>query len=200
MDSTYKIIIGLIIILLLILLYKKQENADSVGSAAYSTEAISNIAKVYSDTAGTATFNNINITGKLNVIPKGLVSMWTGTTAPSGWALCDGGTYTAIDGTQLVAPDLRGRFVLGSGQGANLTARTNGQTGGAETHTLTVAEMPTHSHYNLGVTNYGGGDFTGGVRLGDWGTWSANPAFNTGGSQPHNNMPPYYVLAYIVKL
>lgn len=226
MESSHKFIIGLLIILIFLILYKKQENAGSTdmssGSLAYSTEAVQNISKVYADTSGTATFNNVQITGNLNVIPKGLVSMWTGTIAPNGWALCDGKTYIAKDGTSLVAPDLRGRFVLGynidaSGvdglavEGEIATINTGarvgssfsnsiGMTGGEVIHNLTIGEIPTHTHGNLGYTNYGSGDYTGGARGGDFGTWTANPVFNTGGSKSHNTIPPYYVLAYIIKL
>ena len=70
-----------------------------------SNEAVQNIASVYADTKNMVTFNNINVTAW-----KGIVTMWSGTinNIPFGWALCDG-----TNGT----PDLRGRFVLGTGQG-----------------------------------------------------------------------------------
>jgi|694.fasta_scaffold03093_3 hypothetical protein len=128
--------------------------------------------------------------------PKGLIMIWynPGTTNPTnadlspGWALCDGSGGT---------PDLRGRFVLGSGQGTGLTNRVNNETpGGAETVTLTTAQMPSHSHDTVGGsgcsgTQCGGGAspsyITGGYK------WNGS----TGGDQPHNNMPPYYVLCYI---
>ena len=76
-------------------------------------------------------------------IPIGGIIMWSGAgvTLPSNWKLCDGTTYNGI-----TTPDLRGRFVLSSGQGSGLTNRTTGQTGGAETVTLTEAQMPSHSH------------------------------------------------------
>jgi hypothetical protein len=76
MDVTHKIIIVLLIILILLIVYKKQENAGSIGATAYSAEAVQNIAKVYSDTSGTANFNNINVTGKLNMNNLGFV-FWT---------------------------------------------------------------------------------------------------------------------------
>ena len=76
-------------------------------------------------------------------IPIGGIIMWSGAgvTLPSNWKLCDGSTYGSI-----TTPDLRGRFVLSSGQGSGLTNRTTGQTGGAETVALTVAQMPSHNH------------------------------------------------------
>jgi microcystin-dependent protein len=68
-----------------------------------------------------------------------------GTTAPSGWALCNGENGT---------PDLLGRFILGSGQGKGLTNRTINTKDGTETHKLTVAEMPSHNHGPKGSHNH----------------------------------------------
>lgn len=81
----------------------------------------------------------------------------------SGWLLCDGAavvrttypdlfnaigtTFGEGDGINTFnLPDYRGRMIIGAGQGAGLTARTRGMTGGAETHILSAAEMPTHTH------------------------------------------------------
>jgi len=70
MERIHVIIGVLIIAFVIIFTYNRQENAGSIGSAAYSAEAVQNIAKVYSDTSGTATFNNINVNGNIrgNVI------------------------------------------------------------------------------------------------------------------------------------
>jgi len=118
--------------------------------------------------------------------------MWTGTTAPDGWALCDGNNGT---------PDLRNRFVLGAG------TKSIGTTGGTETHTLAINELPSHNHNQY--TNRQGennGEWAAGaparLMVGDRGNgqWISNFSHNTGGGQPHNNMPPYYVTAFIMKL
>lgn len=104
------------------------------------------------------------------------------------WHLCDG-----TNGT----PDLRNRFIYG-GDGTN-----NGTTGGEAEHRLTTTEMP--SDYVLGLRSVyedgaeptasctKDGAYHGRVIVG-------RETNVRGGNQPHNNMPPYYVLAYIVKL
>ena len=117
------------------------------------------------------------------VIPSGIILMWHGliVNIPTGWVKCDGTNST---------PDLRAQFV----RGAPGTTEA-GSTGGADTHTLTVAEMPSHGHpitSSSGTsgypkaesyTNVGGGTLT-------------QP---TGGDAAHNNMPAYYEIIYIMK-
>jgi microcystin-dependent protein len=82
--------------------------------------------------------------------------------APRGWAQCNGqilpigqnqalfaliGTYFGGDGTTNFAlPDLRGRVAVGQGSGTGLTPRTVGEAFGEETHTLSAAETPAHTH------------------------------------------------------
>lgn len=120
-------------------------------------------------------------------VPVGTIVIWSGTTSniPSGWALCDGQNGT---------PDLRDRFVLGGG-GTN----TVGSTGGEETHTLTVYEMPAHNH-DFGMfpepkkVQAGGSTFNASLMMNGQ---SDNFISETGGSQAHNNMPPYFTLCYI---
>lgn len=226
----HKIIVGLLIILIVLILYKKQENAGNTSITAgglnnFSAEALANIAKVYADTRQTAAFNNITVTStadikKSNLMPKGGIIIWSGDQVPAGWGLCDGTSYPAVDGTGSVqSPDLRGRFVLGSGQGQDLTARNKGDKGGAETHKLTVEEMPSHNHpiNTANSTNEGcsaarnppigrGAGITTGCdaqigqpdRFTD--AWSIPWLGKIGGDKAHNNMPPFYVLAYIIKL
>ncbi len=130
---------------------------------------------------------------------SGMIIIWNGTLSniPSGWVLCDGNNGT---------PDLRGRFVLGVNSNTNRSIVANQieeirelrTTGGEEKHILTISEMPSHNHPasklrdNNNTCNCGGGGCACSV---DWN----NSTGNTGYSQPHNNMPPYYVLAYIMK-
>lgn len=116
------------------------------------------------------------------------------------------GIGTATDdwfaGKTLTMPDLRGRTILGSGAGNGLTARTNGEVGGEETHLLTDNEMPSHTHGTtpstpkVGTTSYAwnGGSTSDSPR--NVTNLSINAA---GGDQPHNNMQPWLALNYIVK-
>jgi len=94
----------------------------------------------------------------------GQVTMFAGNFAIRGWAFCNGqllpisqnsalfsilGTTYGGDGrTTFALPDLRGRFPTHSGgsQGPGLSQRLLGSKGGAESHTLTVAQMPAHGH------------------------------------------------------
>jgi microcystin-dependent protein len=122
-------------------------------------------------------------------IPKGVIVMWSGKTTdiPSGWALCDGRNGT---------PDLRDRFVVGAG-----STYPVGNTGGEATHTLTIAEMPAHTHSTF--THDLGGSINPTTVWSNQGSNKktiANGAESSGGGQPHENRPPYYALAYIMKL
>mgnify|MGYP006320292947 CR=1 FL=1 len=92
----------------------------------------------------------------------GEIRMFGGNFAPDGWAFCDGslllidgnvalfsliGTTYGGDGLDtFVLPDLRGRIPIHKGQGDGLTERVLGENGGVESVTLSVQQMPTHTH------------------------------------------------------
>ena len=99
------------------------------------------------------------------VLPVGTVLPYAGSSAPTGWLLCQGQavsrttyatlfaligtTYGSGDGsTTFNLPDLKGRAPIGSGTGSGLTARTLGQKYGAETETIDASELPSHTHNN----------------------------------------------------
>lgn len=112
----------------------------------------------------------------------GEIRMWSGSAAPSGWALCDGAavsrtTYSALyavtgdafgvgDGsTTFNLPDLRGRAPIGAGSGPSLTTRALGAKVGGETHQLTTAEMPAHTHAAGSLSAASGGSASADVTL-----------------------------------
>jgi len=147
--------------------------------------------------------------------PAGTVTAHAGATAPAGWLACDGALvarsaypalfavtgerYGAGDGvTTFALPDLRGRFPLGAGAGPDLTPRALGDTGGEETHRLTIAEMPSHTHQGGPLKQV---SYNGGANMRNWNINSRQEGKTTaaGGNAPHNNMPPYICLAYIIK-
>ena len=125
------------------------------------------------------------------------------------------GTQFGGDGTtSFCLPDLRGRVPVGSGTGPNLTPRTPGQIGGAEIVTLLTGQMPAHSHTvkcdvaspppqqaNTPVNNLPSLTSSGtGYGPGNSGTanMKADMLSEAGSSQPHENMPPWGCLNYII--
>ena len=149
---------------------------------------------------------------------------------PEGWAFCDGrllpiaqydalfaliGTTYGGDGqTTFALPDLRGRTPIHMGQGNGLSNRTIGQNGGAETVTLSMNELPVHSHAaqafeGSGTSSNPSGAVWAGVssgaiyRVDDGSTLAAmNPGAVSpvGGSQPHDNLQPYLCVNFIIAL
>ena len=208
--KTKHIIIGLAILLVILFIVQKKEHAGSTPPTTpnLSNEAVQNIAKIYADTNNEAVFNNVKITGKLNILPAGTIVAFNSATAPAGWALCDG-----TNGT----PDLRGRFIMGVGKvtGANLN-NTNTvfgaksyekeytfnitETGGENRHTLSVDEIPSHNHsYTVpGYNNNGANTWESTQDRNTNGMYTRNTG-NIGGGKPHDNVPPYYALTYIMK-
>lgn len=146
-------------------------------------------------------------------VPSGVIALWSGatTSVPSGWFLCDGANGT---------PDLRDRFIVGAG-----SSYAVGATGGASSVTLTTTQIPSHSHtgttssagsHTHNITLYDAPYFTRVYRTGaifNIGNGSQNTrttasagahthsftTSTTGGGGSHENRPPYYALAYIMK-
>ncbi len=121
------------------------------------------------------------------MVPKGGIIIWSGSAnnIPTGWVLCDGNNGT---------PNLTNRFVLGAGNNYNV-----GVTGGEATHTLTIDEMPNHSHeyYTGKGENTTKSGYVANAEISQ--VYQVLNTNSTGKSQPHNNMPPYYSLCYIMK-
>ncbi|HNR87502.1 MAG TPA: hypothetical protein PKM65_04110 [Spirochaetota bacterium] len=140
------------------------------------------------------------------LFPRGIVLMWSGAIGdiPTGWALCDGNAHTAPNGDSVTTPDLRDRFIVGAG-----SAYAIGNTGGVNVHQLTIAEMPAHTHSYLdtyyseiwGWNKMGPHEGSGGGGDNDNHDYChTRITDSSGSSNPHENRPPYYALALIMKL
>jgi len=164
-----------------------------------------------------AIFDLANLVNSIEPFEAGMIMMWSGTVAtiPTGWALCDGSAGR---------PDLRERFVRGARSGTEnakggSASINHSHVGTVAGHALTEAQMPAHHHdsgwgerneswarygiYDNSKNNIGSGD-----------TDSDNSKYNTsteGGGQPHSHgmsigsanlstLPPYWNLAFIVKI
>lgn len=191
------------------------------------------------------------LAGSIGAVPIGSVTAYAGQSAPAGWLLCSGQTvsrtqysglfltigttYGAGDGsTTFALPDLRGRVPAGldnmggstasrlTSGGSGVFGTVLGATGGTETHTLTTAQMPSHTHTQnahghtivnpstgsqilymgngaTGFADQWGQGGQGGLSAGTpiQSTTATNQ--NTGGGGAHNNTQPTIILNYIIR-
>jgi len=173
---------------------------------------------------GAVTADKLDSAAVSVLMPTASLMPYAGTAAPTGYLLCDGAavsrttysdlfgivgtTYGVGDGsTTFNIPDLRGRVIAGQddmgGTSANrltnqtggLNGDTLGATGGAETHTLTVAEIPAHTHTYNAHTGLGASGSGGNAQLGS----QSSATGSTGGGGAHNNVQPTIILNYIIK-
>lgn len=162
----------------------------------------------------------------VGAVTAGFMYPYAGADLPEGFLWCDGAehdrlahqplfavigtTYGAGDGVQTFnVPDCRGRAVVGVGQGATAegggtgTARTLGQKGGAESHTLTAAQMPAHTH---GVT-YDKTTYQADATISLLGSGNRVTGFaatnvtstSVGSGSSHNNMSPFIAINWIIR-
>ena len=168
------------------------------------------------DSDGKVPSGQLPATSGGTTIPAGAMMMHAGSSAPSGWLVCNGtevsrttyaDLYAALGGASspwgqgngtstFNVPDLRGRAPIGVGTGSGLTARALAAQVGTENHTLTEAQMPAHTHtYNdyAGIgSQTSGGSFARGQ--------TPNTASgSTGGGQSHPNMQPSVAVNFIIK-
>ena len=170
------------------------------------------------------------------VPPPGVITAFAGSTAPTGYLLCNGATvsrttyaslfaiigttYGSGDGsTTFAVPDLRSKMIVGVGQGSGLTNRTLASSGGIETKTLAISEMPSHNHsindpghahsqttVNDDFNNSGGnppGFSADGAGSRTWNNINSNTTGisinSTGSGTAFNIMNPFLALNYIIK-
>jgi microcystin-dependent protein len=155
-------------------------------------------------------------------VPTGSILMFGGSSVPdSSWYFLDGSVKTQAGdaglfalvgttfntggeaGTDFRLPDCRGRSIIGVGQGTSLTNRTRGQKGGTETHTLSIAQIPSHNHpIDMNIAGYDGGASAWAFFGNAFGP--SHPSYDgpvkfTGGGQAHNIMHPWLALNYLIK-
>lgn len=179
----------------------------------------------------------------VRIEPPGIINIYAGATAPSGWLICDGAavsrttyaslfaaigtTYGAGNGSSTFnLPNLKGRVPVGRDTGQS-EFDSLGETGGAKTHTLTEAEMPSHNHsastgsagshthqsrgyysnasgavgQRMAISRYAiSGDPLDNNSLQAAGAHTHTVSVgNKGGGGAHNNLQPYIALNYIIK-
>jgi len=155
----------------------------------------------------------------------GEIRMFAGNFAPAGWMFCDGqllpisenetlfqliGTTYGGDGQSTFAlPQLQSRVPMHQGNGFTLA-----ESGGAESITLTVSQIPSHSHAFITSGNTGTGTNPGGALLdqttgtifmyidgqGPDGQMSPSMIVGVGGSKPHSNLQPFECINFIISL
>jgi microcystin-dependent protein len=149
--------------------------------------------------------------------------------APQGWAQCNGqllpisqntalfsllgDTYGGNGASTFALPDLQGSFPMHWGEGPGLSPRVIGQTGGASSVTLLSSELPSHSHdivpgapANAALADPQGAAL--GASPSRPYSSTATPSVTmspaaigvTGQTQPHNNLPPYLVLNFVIAM
>lgn len=158
----------------------------------------------------------------------GEIRMFAGNFAPRGWAFCDGqllavsqndalfsllGTIYGGDGrTTFGIPDVRGRLPIHAGHGPGLSERRLGSKGGAENVTLTVNQLPSHSHPLHASTAAATGNNPENAFIGESPSidlfsestpiesLGSDAVTNVGGSRSHTNLMPFLCVNFIIAL
>ncbi len=172
---------------------------------------------------------SLHATSGYGIVPLGTIVMWSGTTIPDGWTLCNGVTNNGI-----TPPNLSGRFVVGIGSNGT-TSYSHTNIGGLDWVTLSASQMPQHNHTFTTSSNgnhthqierlpydsqgsgismqsmMGSSNNDEGWTGVDTRTRGASISTNgnhhhsgttgyTGSSTAHENRPAYYAIAYIMRV
>ena len=221
-------------------------DANKIANGAVTQSAVANNA-IGTNQIADGAVNSTKLASGLAFV-AGMVMPFAGTSAPTGWLLAFGqavsrSTYSSLfsaigttygsgDGSSTFnLPDMRGRVVAGqddmgsasanrlTGTSGSLNGDTLGATGGAETHTLSVSQLASHSHTFSGgikTITQGGSSFSTGLDRRSYTTnqgQSADGTFNSsdtsmdnfsissnGSGAAHNNVQPTIILNYIIKI
>lgn len=164
----------------------------------------------------------------------GMIVAFGGNFAPRGWALCQGQllsiaqhtalfsilgtTYGGNGQTTFALPDLRGRAIVGEGQGPGLAPYALGEMAGAESTTLTTSQMPAHTHLVSAQATAASAPSPAGAVPAEMGTgknatnlygppnsmtattMAPSMISQAGGSQPFSVLNPFTVINYIIAL
>lgn len=158
-------------------------------------------------------------------VPVGATFLFPGTTAPNNYMICDGSAISRTEYADLFAilgtyygsgdgsttfnlPNMKGRVPVGY-DSSQTEFDTLGETGGEKTHTLTTSEIPSHNHdgiywgnppsYPISLNPGSSAGYKPNWEGSSPGTSGIRTAF-TGGGQAHNNLQPYLVVNYIIKV
>ena len=162
-----------------------------------------------------------------DLLPQGAIIMWSGNTAPDGWALCDGGSHPKEDGSgNVTVPNLKGRFIVGYDPsnadyntignlgGSKIMSHTHGvnppnrttTVDGAHTHTGTTGASDSNrekTHTCCSRDNMAKSNHKHPFTTDSDGNHTHNldiPNFTSAAASNTENRPPYYALAFIYKL
>lgn len=205
--------------------YTRANSGDVSGSGTTLIMGLND--NTYNDKVGQATFTQdesgktVVVTGKQGkketLGDVGTIKLWSGSGVPEGYMLCNGSQVSITEYPELYkvigktynnsstkegyinVPDLRGRFVVGMDPGDGDYNKL-GKQGGEAYHTLHLFEMPLHTHeYNKITIKHGKiGDNADSIPYPEYAT--ANETGAAGLGRPHENRPPYYTLAYVIKV
>lgn len=146
--------------------------------------------------------------------PTGAIVAWPTNTAPTGWLLCQGTSYSTTTYSDLFAvisytyggsgatfqvPDIRGRTIVARRSGDFDFGDLNDKPG-ERNHILTIDELPSHTHSYQGTVVTNTSTAGSGNRVGELGSGPSETSGSTGNDEPHNNIQDSIVLNYIIKI